>query len=253
MSPQSSRILHVDDSPIFCDLIRLLLGDMGSRLDSVQSGEAALELLRDASSSYACLIVDHSMPRMNGLQFVQAARDQGYGGGIVVVSSFVQESARSGYARLGVHRILEKATNLGALLPQTVAMLLGGAEGAVPSIPTVKTETRRTFAELYCERHDLSSAKFASHVLKRSLHVPARFLYPLINLVAPDYFEADLDLVKSTGELRNYRDYKVEVSRFVYHPANSSLGRRLLVLRISTERLRRLLWSTLHPELEHCK
>ncbi|WP_052361172.1 hypothetical protein [Geminisphaera colitermitum] len=113
---------------------------------------------------------------------------------------------------------------------------------------TSQPSFRKTFAEAYCSQHQIPLEKFAQSVLKESLHPMARVLYPLIRVLSSNYFQADLDLVRATGRLRRTRDYAMEVSEFVHHPANSGFLRASLDLRISTGRLRQLLRRTLRAE-----
>ncbi|WP_052362236.1 hypothetical protein [Geminisphaera colitermitum] len=111
------------------------------------------------------------------------------------------------------------------------------------------SKPRRTFEELYCEQREIPRGDFARHVLLESLHPTARVLYPLIVRMSPDYFEADLELVESAGELRSMRGFGVEVARLLCHPGHRGLWRGLLDLRISVSRLQRLMRRTLYPEL----
>lgn len=106
----------------------------------------------------------------------------------------------------------------------------------------------RTFAELYCERHALRPEQYADAVLRRSLYPHARLFAPVIRALSPDYFTADRDLVVGAGGLRRMRDFTVEVQDFVHHPANQGDMRKLLRLRVSTQRLARLVRETLHPD-----
>ena len=103
-----------------------------------------------------------------------------------------------------------------------------------------------TFAEAYCLRHNIPTEDFAKVVLARTLYPHARLLAPLLRELNPDHFAADLDLVRGAGQLRRVRDFSNEAAEFAYHPANRGDSRRLLRLRISTQRLRQLMQETLH-------
>lgn len=103
-----------------------------------------------------------------------------------------------------------------------------------------------TFAEAYCLQHGIPSDRFAQVVLARTLYPHARLLAPLLRELDADHFAADLDLVRGAGQLRRVRDFSNEAAEFAYHPANRGDLRRLLRLRISTQRLRHLMQKTLH-------
>jgi len=98
----------------------------------------------------------------------------------------------------------------------------------------------KTFAEIYCEQTGLPPAKFGRVLLWRGLYPQARLLKPLLHLLGRDYFAADRDFVYGVGQLRRISDFASEAAEFHSHPANHSLLRRRLRLRVSARRLRRL-------------
>jgi hypothetical protein len=98
-------------------------------------------------------------------------------------------------------------------------------------LPTVKT-----FRELYCERHNLSHAKFERRLVFRCLHWHAKPLWWLLWLNR-DYYSADYEFVRGVGDLRSRRDFRNEASEFYYHPNNRGLLRTTLNLRVSIKTL----------------
>jgi hypothetical protein len=105
--------------------------------------------------------------------------------------------------------------------------------------------THPTFAERYCELNGIAPAQFADSVLRRALYPQARLLLPLVQVLAPNYFAADFDLIGATARLRRTRDFASEADQFNYHPANIGFLRRTLRIRLSTTRLKQLLRTTL--------
>ena len=101
-----------------------------------------------------------------------------------------------------------------------------------------------TFSEKFCAQRELAPEEFEAAVLRLSLHSPARVLRPLLALL-PDYFSADRDFVRSVGRIRRRADFEAEASDFAHDPANRGVLRQRLRLRVSTRRLRRLVWATL--------
>ena len=69
----SLRILLVDDSPFFRNLLTPLLSVAGYKVTTVDNAGAALEM-RDAGIVFDAIISDIEMPGMNGFEFAEAVR-----------------------------------------------------------------------------------------------------------------------------------------------------------------------------------
>jgi signal transduction histidine kinase/ActR/RegA family two-component response regulator len=69
---QGTCILLAEDEPITQEVSRCLLEDAGLRVDVAEDGEQALTLARQ--NTYALILMDMQMPRMNGLEAAQAIR-----------------------------------------------------------------------------------------------------------------------------------------------------------------------------------
>ncbi len=98
----------------------------------------------------------------------------------------------------------------------------------------------KTFRELYCERQGIASELFERALLRRCLYTHARVLYWLLLLLGRGYFAADLDFVREAGELKYRRDLRNEIADFRCHPAARGFMHRVLRLRVSADRLRRI-------------
>ena len=70
---------------------------------------------------------------------------------------------------------------------------------------------RRTFGELYRELHGLAPAEYEAHLLARVLYPHARLLGPFLRVLRPDYFGADLDLLRDVAFIRRTRDLANEL------------------------------------------
>lgn len=110
--------------------------------------------------------------------------------------------------------------------------------------------TEKTFAELYCARHGIPPEAYEHVVLQRVLYPQARLLAPVIRLIWPTYFAADMDFVRSVARLRRFREFFYEAEEFSHHPANHGFWRLSANVRISSRALRRMVRATLHPELK---
>jgi hypothetical protein len=97
----------------------------------------------------------------------------------------------------------------------------------------------KTFRERYCERHGIALDEFERVLVRLSLHWQARLLYGLLALDS-EYYSADYELVRSIGDLRSRRGFHNEVAEYHYHPRNRSLLRKVLRMRVSSQRLKKI-------------
>jgi two-component system chemotaxis sensor kinase CheA len=82
---EGKRVLLVDDSPFFRNLLTPLLSVAGYEVTSVESADKAL-LLRDSGNLFDVIISDIEMPGMNGFEFAQAVRQDGAWAGLPLVA-----------------------------------------------------------------------------------------------------------------------------------------------------------------------
>ena len=97
-----------------------------------------------------------------------------------------------------------------------------------------------TFRERYCAQVGLAAHQFEPHVFERALYLHARPLRWVLELI-PDYFAADHDFIRSVGDLRSRRFFHAEAGEYSTHARNRGVLRRWLFLRVSAERVRRLM------------
>lgn len=97
------------------------------------------------------------------------------------------------------------------------------------------------FAEHYCDLHKLTLDEFPRHLRKHALYPHARFIVPILTLFNGDYLAADNDFIQDVGQLTRYNDFFGSSFEYIHHPANRGFLRRVLRLRISTERMRRII------------
>jgi two-component system chemotaxis sensor kinase CheA len=73
--PRATRILLVDDSPFFRNLLTPLLSVAGYDVTAMDSADRALDLL-DRGDEFDAIISDIEMPGMNGFEFAEAVRSK---------------------------------------------------------------------------------------------------------------------------------------------------------------------------------
>ncbi|EIP97234.1 hypothetical protein OpiT1DRAFT_01666 [Opitutaceae bacterium TAV1] len=108
---------------------------------------------------------------------------------------------------------------------------------------------RHTFAELYCEDHNIGPDDFEESLVRETLHPVGRLLHPLLRRIGSDFFTPDYDLARAAGRLRRMRDFPMEAWEYGHHPKNSGFLRRVLGARISVGRFRQVMRHTLHSRL----
>ena len=108
-------VLVVDDDPAFRDVLTILLRGAGYAVETAANGRRALGLLRAAAPP--CLIVlDLSMPVMDGPQFLDALRQDPALAGVPVLVTSARRDGQEAADALGAVGYLEKPVDLDALL-----------------------------------------------------------------------------------------------------------------------------------------
>lgn len=102
------RILAVDNEPSVTLSLRFVFAGPRYELTCVDSGNAALAKLDANSNPYDVMIVDQKMPHLTGAELVNAIRQRGITGKIIVVSAHLSSEIREAYERMDVHEIFSK-------------------------------------------------------------------------------------------------------------------------------------------------
>jgi len=102
------RVLYADDMRELRQLLEIVLGRDGHKVDSVADGHLALEQVKKDLAVYDVVITDHHMPTISGLELVAALRAINFPGKIIVFSSELSTEVDAGYRRHKVDHILPK-------------------------------------------------------------------------------------------------------------------------------------------------
>jgi len=105
---KSLRVLYADDMRELRQLLEIVLGRDGHKVDSVPDGHLAIELVRKDLSAYDVVITDHHMPTISGLELVAQLRELKFPGKIIVFSSELSTAVDASYRRHRVDHILPK-------------------------------------------------------------------------------------------------------------------------------------------------
>jgi CheY-like chemotaxis protein len=71
---RTARILHVEDDKTVAGIVKEMLEDQGWQIETCADGNAALEKI-SGDDDYDLLLVDYDLPRVNGLELINHARE----------------------------------------------------------------------------------------------------------------------------------------------------------------------------------
>jgi len=83
------KVLVVDDLPVNLQIARGLLEPYGLQVDTVESGQKAIELIEAENPMYDLIFMDHMMPEMDGIEAVRIIRqesDSEYGRNVPIIA-----------------------------------------------------------------------------------------------------------------------------------------------------------------------
>ncbi len=95
----------------------------------------------------------------------------------------------------------------------------------------------QVFREACCGRLGIPTEAFEEQVLWHCLHPRGRFLSKLQWKLDRDYFEPDVELLRTVASCTSLSDIQGEVANHRYHYPVSGVRRRFLNLRISGQQL----------------
>lgn len=72
---QPVKILHVEDEPGFTDLTKIHLERLNGQFSVASATTPEEGLAKIAENGYDCIVSDHDMPGSNGIQFLEAVRE----------------------------------------------------------------------------------------------------------------------------------------------------------------------------------
>lgn len=117
-----SRILLIDDDALLSDLLSSLLSLEGYEVTQALHGEAGLEALE--KGSFALIVLDLLMPRMDGLRFLREFNARaGEKPPVLVLSASADHDAAEAARAQGVRDVLRKPVDPGVLLERVAAAL----------------------------------------------------------------------------------------------------------------------------------
>lgn len=119
----AAQILVVDDEEMVLKLCRRMLKHMGYEVLTARDGEEALAVFRKKSDNIAAVILDLSMPRMDGLSVFNQMRKIDPAVRVILSSGYSRETATGRFAERGLSGFLEKPYNMNQLKGELVRVL----------------------------------------------------------------------------------------------------------------------------------
>lgn len=95
----------VDDDPAMLDSLKFLLEISGHRVATYAS---AAEFLEDRDLRPACVIIDHLMPQMTGLELAARLRSERAALPVLLITGSPSPAIIARAAQLGIEGVLEK-------------------------------------------------------------------------------------------------------------------------------------------------
>jgi CheY-like chemotaxis protein len=100
------RILVVDDEPLVCDAVKMMLAFDGHEVESASGGKAALALLE--KSHFDLVLTDYDMPAMKGDELAAAIKARSPQQPVVMITAYADVLRASGNPLTGVDLVIGK-------------------------------------------------------------------------------------------------------------------------------------------------
>ncbi|MFG0317841.1 MAG: ATP-binding protein [Planctomycetota bacterium JB042] len=172
-------ILVVDDCPDDRDICRFMLDDDASshRFVTAESGEEAIEaILRERPD---CVLLDHSLPDMTGLDVLQRLKDHPHGAALIMLTGNSSTEVAIEALRLGAADYVDKARLSRDALRRSVRNALE-KRALVLERSKARQKLERTVEELKRRNHEIRSFY---HTLSHELKTPLTAIQEFVALV----------------------------------------------------------------------
>lgn len=126
------RVLIADDHPFLCEGVKAVLGEEAMEIvGSVHDGDAVLEAV--ASLDPDVVILDVAMPKRDGIQTLQAMREQGDQRPVVLLTAQLGDPQLVAAVRAGVNGIVFKQGG-STVLAEAIRIVCQGGQSIPPHL-----------------------------------------------------------------------------------------------------------------------
>jgi len=126
----SGRVLVVDDEESVRTVIERSLQRIGLVVESVEDGESAVRRVRECSTGFVLILLDFTMPRMNGADTLRAILKLRPDARVIMMSGFSEMEAREHLGDMGIAGFIQKPFDLSTLQARVKQTLLLDSSGA---------------------------------------------------------------------------------------------------------------------------
>ncbi|MDX2227067.1 MAG: response regulator [Verrucomicrobiae bacterium] len=113
--PHFKSILLAEDDELVGNTIRMVLENFGCEVTHVFEGKSAIEAFDANPGKFDLLLTDLNMPKVTGVQLIEAIREKDKALRVVVYSGFLDEAVIDHLCDLDVDCILSKPISLETL------------------------------------------------------------------------------------------------------------------------------------------
>lgn len=121
------HILVVDDEPLVCDAVKMMLDFDGHVVETATNGKDALALL--AATPFDLVITDFEMPGMRGDELAAAIKARSPSQPVVMITAYAEMLQASGNLLTGVDHLISKPFLLENLRQAIAKVSPGGPTG----------------------------------------------------------------------------------------------------------------------------
>jgi CheY-like chemotaxis protein len=100
------HILVVDDEPLVCDAVKMMLNFDGHDVETAANGKEALAMLE--RSTFDLVITDFEMPAMKGDELAAAIKARTPGQAVVMITAYAEMLKSAGNPLTGVDCVISK-------------------------------------------------------------------------------------------------------------------------------------------------
>ncbi|MCC5838635.1 MAG: hypothetical protein JJT96_00810 [Opitutales bacterium] len=130
-------------------------------------------------------------------------------------------------------------------MPEHTRPVTTGDHYAPPDSPSETGDP--TFQDRFCEYFACDPCRYQTRALRRGLFLRARLIYWMMHFLRPDFFYEERKLVETIGRKSRVSDIKYDIDFYQHKYVSSSTRRGILHVRISGNRLLRLVREVYGP------
>ena len=191
-------LLVCDDSSMARkQLIRSLPANWPFRISQAENGRLGLDMIR--SGRGRIVLLDLTMPEVNGFDVLARVRDEGLQAEVIVISGDVQEEAIRRARALGARAFLRKPVAAPDLEAALLALGMEPAAAQPDAVDASHALPPVSFCDAFRELSNIAMGR-AAELLGRVLKVFIRLPIPNVNLLEPG--ELQMALIDAQGNQR---------------------------------------------------